>query len=78
MTDGNEKPPELGEAIAWEVSMRRMLSDLKASLSNRWCRWDDWERKFIQNITRDIETKRLDFTLKQQEKIFTLWERTHK
>lgn len=60
----------------WQADLRAKLTDLRGSLTNRWCRWDDWERQFITDITANIDTMDLGVTPKQYDKIVLLWERS--
>lgn len=64
------------EAANYQAEVRAKLTDLKASLDNRFVRWNEWERSFIVSIVIKLEHDNIDISPKQYQRVWDLWEKS--
>lgn len=64
------------EATNYQAEVRDKLQRLKDSLDDRYCRWGEWERKFITSVIYWLDQPMIDISPKQYRKIWDLWERS--
>lgn len=66
------------ENAHWQREVREKIERLGDSLNDRWCRWDDWERRFISSMVAKLEHRVINVSPKEYTKVWNLWERSFK
>lgn len=64
------------EEMNFQAEVRVKIERLRESLVDKYCRWDDWELRFIRSQVRKLDFHTIVVSTKEYTKIWDLWERS--